>query len=64
MNDVVDEESRFDEGDEDHEDGRGEASELLGVGEGAGHALQGGRLLGREPVLPDCLKEVLQKRQP
>ena len=64
MNDVVDEESRFDEGDCDHEEGRRVAGELLRVGEGAHDALQRRRLLRRQSVLPDCLKKVLQEKEP
>ena len=38
MNDVIDEERRFDEGDDDHEQRRWVASELLCVGESLGDA--------------------------
>ncbi len=47
MNDMINEESRFYERDEDHKDRRRVAGELLGVGEGPADTLQRRSLLRR-----------------
>lgn len=59
MNYMIDEKGGLNEGDENHEHGRGITCELLGIGEGISNALQRRSLLCRQSIASDDIQKVL-----